>query len=287
MTTFKIGGNVARIYFPKNELEFVEVMENEPSAKLFGNFSNTLVSSYGYNGVIVSTTKMTQITFDDNRIIAGSGVKGPMLAQKAYEQGLSGLEFMIGFPGSIGGEVYMNASAHGQSISDVVNDVTLFSYDEGFFRLTKEEMEFEYRKSICHEKPYIILGAEFCLTKKPKEEIKAKMDENLAFRKSHQPMMTLGNAGSVFKNPPNNSAGRLLDECGAKDLSVGGVRVWENHANFIVNDRAGSSTDVLELMLQMYTRVKEKFNIELEPEVRFLGENNLREVEICKILYRK
>lgn len=286
MTTFKIGGNVGRIYFPKNELEFVEVMENEPSAKVFGNFSNTLVSSYGYNGVIVNTSKMNQITFDENRVIAGCGVKGPLLAQKALEEGLSGLEFMIGFPGSIGGEVYMNASAHGQSLSEVVKDVTLYSPDEGFFRLSNEEMEFEYRKSICHDKPYVVLGAEFCLTKKTKEEIKAKMDENLAFRKSHQPMMTLGNAGSIFKNPVGGSAGRLLDECGAKDLSFGGVRVWENHANFIVNDGLGTSTDVLELMLQMYTRVKEKFNIELEPEVRFLGENNLREVEICKILYR-
>lgn len=287
MTTFKIGGNVAKIYFPKNELEFVEVMESEPSAVVFGNFSNTLVSEHGYDGVIVSTSKMNQITFDGNRIIAGSGVKGPMLSQRAYDEGLSGLEFMIGFPGSVGGEVYMNASAHGQSISDVVSDVTLYSHDEGFFRLSKDEMKFDYRKSICQEKPYIVLGAEFCLAKKNKEEIKAKMNENLAFRKSHQPMMTLGNAGSVFKNPIGGSAGRLLDECGAKGLCFGGVKVWENHANFIVNDRAGTSTDVLELMLQMYTRVKEKFNIELEPEVRFLGENNLREVEICKILYRK
>lgn len=287
MTTFKIGGNGYKVYFPKNELEFVEVMENEPSAKVFGNFSNTLVSSFGFDGVIVSTSKMNQITFDDNRIIAGSGVKGPTLSKAAYENGLSGLEFMIGFPGSVGGEVYMNASAHGQSLSDVVSDVTLFSHDEGFFRLSKEEMEFEYRSSICQKKPYIVLGAEFCLNKKSKEEIKAKMDENLAFRKSHQPMMTLGNAGSVFKNPAGNSAGRLLDECGVKGLSVGGVKVWENHANFIVNDRAGSSVDVLELMLQMHTRVKEKFNIELEPEVRFLGGNNLREVEICKILYQK
>ena len=148
-------------------------------------------------------------------------------------------------------------------------------------------MQFEYRKSICHNNPYIVLGAEFNLKKKPIDEIKAKMEENLSFRKSHQPMMTLGNAGSIFKNPEGDSAGRLLDSCQVKGMRVGGVKVWENHANFIVNDNNGTSLDVLELMLQMYTKVYEKYNIKLEPEVRFLGHNNLREVEICRTLYQK
>lgn len=287
MTTFKIGGEIAKVYFPKSEFECVEILENEPDSRVFGNFSNTLVSSYGCSGTVISTSKIDNIIFEDTRVIAGCGVKGPMLAKAAAEHGLSGLEFMIGFPGSVGGEVYMNASAHGQAISDVLESATLYTDNEGFFRFSNDEMQFAYRKSICHDNPYIVLGAEFNLKKKPVEEIQAKMNENLAFRKSHQPMMTLGNAGSIFKNPKGDSAGRLLDACGVKGLRSGGVKVWENHANFIVNDANGTSADVLELMLQMYTRVKERFNIELEPEIRFLGGNNLREVEICKILYQK
>ena len=97
------------------------------------------------------------------------------------------------------------------------------------------------------------------------------MDENLAFRKSHQPSLALPNCGSIFKNPEGNSAGKLLDECGVKGLEVGGVKVWENHANFIVNHNDGTSADVINLMREMRKRVKEKFDIELKPEIRFLG----------------
>ena len=136
--------------------------------------------------------------------------------------------------------------------------------------LSKEDLEFGYRTSICQEKNYIVLEAEFGLTLN--EGVKEKMDENLAFRKSHQPSLALPNCGSIFKNPDGNSAGRLLDECDVKGLSVGGVKVWENHANFIVNYNDGNSKDVINLMREMRKRVKEKFNIELKPEIRFLGE---------------
>lgn len=286
LTTFKIGGNIARAYFPTNIDEFVEVLALEPDALVFGNLSNTLVSTEGYDGAVILTTKMSEITFEDNNVKAHCGVKGPLLSKKAAEKGLSGLEFMIGFPGSVGGEVCMNASAHGQALCDCLKTVTLFSKDCGVFVLSNEEMKFDYRTSICHSEPFVVLSAEFKLMPKKQEEIEQKMSENLAFRKSHQPSLTLPNCGSVFKNPEGHSAGRLLDEVGAKSLSVGGSRVWENHANFIVNDKGGTSEDVLKLMFEMYSMVKDKFNIELEPEVRFLGGNNENEVKLCKILYR-
>lgn len=117
-------------------------------------------------------------------------------------------------------------------------------------------MEFEYRKSRCKRDKLIVLQAEFQLDTKPKEEIQQQMDENLAFRKSHQPSLALPNCGSIFKNPQGDSAGRLLDSVGAKDLKIGGARVWENHANFIVNDNNGTSSDILKLMFEMYTKVK-------------------------------
>ena len=110
------------------------------------------------------------------------------------------------------------------------------------------------------------------------------MEKNLAFRKTHQPSLVLPNCGSVFKNPDGNSAGKLLDEVGAKSYSCGGAKVWENHANFIINCENGTSEDILNLMYKMYTEVKEKFEIELEPEVKYLGNKNIREVELCKIL---
>ena len=112
------------------------------------------------------------------------------------------------------------------------------------------------------------------------------MAQNLKFRKEHQPSLALPNCGSIFKNPQGDSAGRLLDSIGAKNMICGGVKVWENHANFIVNNNCGTSLDVLTLMFDLYSKVKEKYGIELDPEIRFLGGNNEKEVELCKILYK-
>ncbi len=287
LTSFKIGGKIKKVYFPKTVKEFEEVAKCEEQFEVFGNWSNTLVSSDGYDGVVIVTSKMSNYLWTENSLYfwAEAGCKGPMLAQMTENAGLSGFEFMIGFPGSLGGNIFMNASAHGQCISDKLVKVTCYSKEKGIFELLKDEMEFGYRSSVCQRKDIIVLGAEFELEKKSSEEIKAKMEENLAFRKAHQPSLALPNCGSVFRNPEGNSAGKLLDEVGAKDFKVGGVQVWENHANFIVNsEQKGTSTDVLELMLKMFSSVKEKYGIELKPEVRYLGNKNLREVEICKIL---
>ena len=284
LTSFKIGGSVKKAYFPKSIDEFVEVLVADPDAEVFGNFSNTLVSSDGYDGTVIITTKMCQVMIDGKKVIAECGVKGPKLSQLVASKGLSGFEFMIGFPGSLGGEVFMNASARGQCVSDNLIKVKCYSKEKGIFELSKDEMGFEYRTSRCQKDNIIILSAEFLLEEKPLDEIKAKMDENLTFRRCHQPSLALPNCGSVFRNPEGNSAGRLLDEVGAKSFSIGGVNVWENHANFIINSRAGSSLDVLELMHKMSSTVEEKFGIKLKPEVRFLGGKNIREVELCKIL---
>ena len=284
LTSFKIGGKIGRVYFPTSVQEFVEVAEKEPDAEVFGNFSNTLVSSDGYDGAIIVTTKMKNVSVEGTNFKAECGVKSQMLAKLAYENGLSGFEFMIGVPGSLGGMIFMNASARGQCVSDKLKSVTCWSKEKGLFVLSKDEMGFEYRTSRCQAEDIIILAAEFELETKPLDEIKALMDSNLDFRKSHQPSLALPNCGSVFRNPEGNSAGRLLDAAGAKNFEVGGVHVWENHANFIINSNAGTSEDVLEIMCKMFSAVKDKFGIELKPEVRFLGGKNLREVELCKIL---
>lgn len=286
-TTMKIGGKIARFYTPETIDEFVQIMQKEPKAFIAGNLSNVIVSSFGYDGAVISTKKLNKIQVDGNKIIAGAGVRGTKLSKIALENGLSGMEFMIAFPGSIGGEVYMNAGAHGQEIASILKFAKIYSPQDGLLELSNKELEFGYRTSICHKKNYSVLEVEFELLSKSMDEIQLKIDENLSFRKSKQPDLTIPNCGSTFKNPTGDSAGRLLDAVGVKGLKVGGMKVWENHANFIVNDGEATSLDALQLMFEMYKRVKEKFNIELKPEIIFLGGNNEKEVEICKILYQK
>ncbi len=287
LTSFKIGGEIARVYFPTDVDEFLEAIEKEPNAFIAGNLSNILVSSDGYDGAVILTKKMDRITFDGKKVLAGAGVRGTKLSKLALENNLSGLEFMVAFPGSVGGEVFMNAGAHGQMIADVLSYARIYSPEKGIFTLNNSEMEFSYRTSICQRMPYYVLEAEFELEEKSSSEIQAKMDENLSFRLNKQPSLTLPNCGSTFRNPQGDSAGRLLEQAGMKGFISGGVHVWENHANFVINDNDGTSLDVLNLMYEMYKRVKEKFGIELKPEVRYLGGNNKKEVEICKILYQK
>lgn len=286
-TTMKIGGKIARFYTPETIDEFVQIMQKEPKAFIAGNLSNVIVSSFGYDGAVISTKKLNKIQVDGNKIIAGAGVRGTKLSKIALENSLSGMEFMIAFPGSIGGEVYMNAGAHGQEIASILKFAKIYSPQDGLLELSNKELEFGYRTSICQKKNYSVLEVEFELLPKSRDEIQLKIDENLSFRKTKQPDLTIPNCGSTFKNPTGDSAGRLLDAVGVKGLKVGGMKVWENHANFIVNDGEATSLDALQLMFEMYKRVKEKFNIELKPEIIFLGGNNEKEVEICKILYQK
>ena len=288
MTTFKIGGKVDKVYFPQNQSEFVYLLGSLKKYIVLGSCSNVLISSEGYRGNIILTTKMKDFHINGNCVTAECGVKGPMLAQQTAEAGLSGFEFMIGFPGTIGGEIYMNASAHGQSVSDRLTRCCLYDTEKKeILYKEKPELDFGYRKSVLQKGKYILLGAEFELTKGNKDEIKALMERNLESRKEIQPDLSHPNAGSVFKNPENDSAGRLLDKAGGKNLKTENAEVWKNHANFIVNNGAAKSLDILNLMLMMYTAVKDKFTIELTPEIIYLGEKTKEEEEICKILYKK
>lgn len=287
-TTFKIGGKVKRAYFPKSTSEFTSVLSELDDYIVLGNCSNVLVSSNGYDGNIILTTQMKDFQIRGTHVIALCGVKGPLLSQEVCKNSLSGLEFMIGFPGSIGGEVYMNASAHGQCISDCITRCCLFDKEkkEVVYK-EKSEMEFSYRHSILQDNKYILLGVEFELKKRPQEEIQELIDRNLAFRKEIQPSLAYPNAGSVFKNPDNDSAGRLLDKAGAKSFDLENVRVWDKHANFIVNKGGATSENVLELMVKMFSAVRDIYTIELKPEIVFIGNKTEKEEKLCKILYQK
>lgn len=287
LTTFKVGGNVKQIYFPANQQEFVYLLKTIKNPLILGGGSNVIFSSQGYGGVVISTIKMSQIFVRGTKIIVECGVKGPFASQTAYNSSLSGFEFMIGFPGTLGGNIFMNAGAHGQNISDTFTKACLYDLKtKEVVYFEKEQMKFGYRISILQNGRYILLGAEFDLKKNSQEVIKELMDRNLEFRKNIQPSLATPNAGSVFKNPENDSAGRLLDKAGVKSFEINGVKVWEKHANFIVNTGDGTSEDILELIYRMYKQVKDTYTIELEPEVRFIGKRTKREEEICKQIYK-
>ena len=286
-TTFKIGGVVKKAWFPKSQQELAYLLKELKNFIILGNCSNVLISSNGYKGDLILTTEMKNFEINGTRVTADCGVKGPLLSQKTCEASLTGFEFMIGFPGTIGGEIFMNASCHGQCISDNLIRCCVFDKKKKEIKyLEKAEMNFDYRKSILQDERYFLLGAEFELKKASQEEIKALLDRNLSFRKEVQPNLAHPNAGSVFKNPENDSAGRLLDKAGVKEIDLENVKVWNNHANFIINKGNATSEDVLELMVKMHNAVKEKFTIELTPEIIFIGDKTKKEEELCKILYQ-
>ena len=288
LTSFKVSGIVERAYFPTSTDDLIQLLKTIDNPTVLGNCSNILISSAGFAGDLIFTTKCNKISFDGNKVSAECGIKGPMASKQALENNLSGFEFMIGFPGSIGGEIYMNASAKEQAISDHLVSAKIFDFDtKEVLTLSKNQLEFSYRSSICQRKNYIVLSAKFELEPKSYDEIKLKMDLNLDFRKNHQPSLALPNCGSVFKNPTGDSAGRLLDSVGAKELTVGGAKVWENHANFIINYNNASSEDILNLMMLMYNKVKEAYSINLEPELVYIGNKSQKEAEIWKILKQK
>ena len=288
MTSFKVGGTVKQVYFPSNQQEFSYLLQTIKNPVILGSCSNIIFSSQGYDGVVICTTKMDNIMVRGTHIIAECGVKGPMASQIAYKSSLSGFEFMIGFPGTIGGNVFMNAGAHGQNISDTFVKGCLYDIkNKEVVYMEKDDMGFGYRKSVLQDGRYVLLGAEFELKKYNKDDIKNLMDRNIEFRKNIQPSLANPNAGSVFKNPENDSAGRLLDKAGVKDLCCDNVKVWDKHANFIVNMGNASSENILEMIYMMYNQVKNTYTIELEPEIRFIGKKNKREEEICRQIYKK
>ena len=277
-TTFQIGGKAKMVYFPETVEELEQTLSENPNAIVLGNGSDVLISSEGIDGDVIITTEINEFEINGTKVYATCCVKAPVLSREVAEKGLSGMEFMFCIPGTIGGMVYMNASAHSQSIADIFVSCKVFDTEnKKVLTLNKDDMVFEYRKTILSEKKYIVLSAEFELQPSTTEEVKALMQRNAEFRKQKQPSLALPNAGSIFKNPENDSAGRLLEKSGVK--SKIGAKVWENHANFIVNIGYATSSDVLNLMYKMYNEVKVRYTIELHPEVKFIGIANEEEKE--------
>lgn len=278
LCSFKVGGNVRVIAKPKtaDELEdlYSYLLDNEIKNILLGRGSNVVISDNGYDGVVVSLSALSRIDFDitdDNCIIAGAGASMRGLANFACENGLSGLEFAHGIPGSVGGGVYMNAGAYGGEICQVLVSCLVFDIISGkIFTVDAEECEFSYRHSIfMNNKNLIVLFATFGLSEGDPYEIKAKMDELKASRISKQPL-EYPSAGSTFKRPEGYFAGKLIEDAGLKGYTIGGAQVSEKHAGFVINRGDATAEDIKKLVCHIQKTVKEKFDVSLECEIEFV-----------------
>ncbi|MCL6610769.1 MAG: UDP-N-acetylmuramate dehydrogenase [Peptococcaceae bacterium] len=238
---------------------------------IIGAGTNLLVRDGGISGIVVKIAGgFADIRVDRVTVTAGGGAKLHRLAKAAREAGLGGLEFIAGIPGSVGGAVVMNAGAYGFSVGDRVREVTCLDLEGNLRRLDGGQMEWGYRKSVLQGSDLIVVEAVFGGFPRDRDLIAADMEKILGSRKARQPL-EYPSAGSVFKNPPGNYAGRLIQESGCPGMRVGDAQVSTKHANFIVNLGRATASDVLGLIAAVQERVLEKFGVSLEMEVKVLG----------------
>ena len=275
-TTFRVGGEADYFVLPKTTEEVKGIValcrEMDMPYYILGNGSNLLVGDKGYRGVIIQIYKeMNEITVEGNRIKVQAGALLSKIGSAALNAELTGFEFAAGIPGTMGGAVVMNAGAYGGEMKDVLEDVTVLTLEGEILVLKNEELELGYRTSIVRKKGYIVLGATIALEEGNKESIKARMDELRVQRTTKQPL-EYPSAGSTFKRPEGYFAGKLIQDAGLRGFQVGGAQVSDKHCGFVINKENATAADVVELMNQVSEIVKEKFGVELEPEVKRLGE---------------
>ena len=273
-TTFKAGGKAAFLVTPDSEEKVKELIrffkENEIANYIIGNGSNLLVRDEGFDGVILEIgSKLSEVVVNENKITAQAGALLSKTANQAYKSGLAGMEFASGIPGSVGGGVAMDAGAYGGELKDIVETVTMCDENGEEITLTVDEMDFSYRHSIVQDKNYIVLSATFSLTQGEPEKILETMNDLNQRRRDKQPL-EYPSAGSTFKRPEGYFAGKLIQDAGLKGYSVGGACVSEKHSGFIINKGGATATDIITLIGDVQKIVKDKFGVELEPEVKIL-----------------
>lgn len=297
LSTVRILSVADVVYFPKNTDELEMVLSNVESPIILGAGSNILFSTSGTKKPVICTKEVKNYKISGNKIEVEAGLSVQMLSKIALNNSLSGFEFLIGIPATVGGAVFMNAGCHGQEIKDVLKSAIVFDKTTGkTVELKNEDLKFSYRNSILKERPddFVVLSATFELLQKENKEIHDKMQENIEFRKKVQPSLALPNLGSVFKNPnfidefeQKCSAGALIDRCSLKGYTIGGAQVYKNHANFVINFNNCTSFDYTNVVYKMYDKVREKFRVELSPEIIFAGGSNLIEEEKWKEMLKK
>jgi len=275
-TTIKIGGPADIFVEPRNLDCLAKAMEvirkHGVKWRAIGRGSNLLVSDSGIEGVVIKLGEgIADLTIEGSEVTVGGGYSLIKLATIISKQGLSGLEFAGGIPGSVGGAVYMNAGAHGSDMSKIVKKAQILFEDGSIAWLSNEELEFSYRTSVLQKKrPGICIGAVLQLLEGNRDEIVAEMQKNKNYRRDTQPW-NYPCAGSIFRNPLPNYAGRLIEDAGLKGYSIGGAKISEQHANFIVNIGNAKAEDVLDLIQHVKDTIKKLHGIDMETEVEIIG----------------
>ena len=273
-TTFRIGG-AAEVFAAPDARELPQLLAMAKGADVpvtvIGNGSNLLVGDRGIAGLVIEIgERMSEVRIEGTILVAGAGALLSKAAQTAAAAGLGGLEFAAGIPGSVGGAVVMNAGAYGGEMKDVLQSVKVLTEEGELLILTTEELELGYRHSCVPERKYIVVEATMELSAKPEEEIRACMAELRAQRAEKQPL-EYPSAGSTFKRPEGYFAGKLIMDAGLRGYTVGGAQVSEKHCGFVINKGGATAADVRQLMQDVHDRVKEQFDVELEPEVKLIG----------------
>ena len=274
-TTFRVGGPADILLQPTAE-SLPEVMKFLHSHKVpvtvIGNGSNLLVADKGVRGVVIEVGKqLADVCITEEYVTAQAGALLSKVSHAAYKKGLSGMEFAAGIPGSIGGAVVMNAGAYGGEMKDIVHSVTVLKKDGTVSELSNEQMEFAYRHSCAAENEYLVISVTLCLHKSKPERIIQKMEELKEQRVKKQPL-EYPSAGSTFKRPEGYFAGKLIMDAGLSGALVGGAQVSEKHCGFVINKGGATAADILALIQHIQKTVKEQFGVELQTEVKLLGE---------------
>jgi UDP-N-acetylmuramate dehydrogenase len=283
-TSFRIGGPADALVFPADRADLAvllrQVRDQGLASVVLGAGTNLLVRDGGYRGVVISLRRLDKVSITREYrsiggayavVVAEAGAPLARLLSFALEHGLRGMEFAAGIPGTVGGALCMNAGTAQGEIGDVVDSVTLLSPEGDEVLRHRDEMAFSYRSA---QVPagHVILEAKLVLRTGEKDRIRSQVKESIRKRKERQPL-DQPNAGSMFKNPLDEAAGKLIESAGLKGLTVGRAQVSEKHANFIVNLGGASAADVLKLMEIIKERVLEVHKVRLEPEIKVIGED--------------
>jgi len=276
-TTYRIGGPASAVVEADTVADLKQAIdicrEADVEYTVLGKGSNILASDRGYDGVvIVLGREFKRHEVDGERVHTGAGVILGHVVQDAYSRGLAGLEFAVGVPGTVGGALAMNAGTRDRWIGGIVESVTLLDHDLSLVSMRGSEVDWGYRTTNLPSKG-VVVECVLALSLGDKSAIRRTMDMSLSQRKKSQPIGA-PSAGSIFRNPDADSAGRLIEAAGLKGLQVGGAQISDVHANFIVNRGDASAMDVVTLMDRAHALVKERYGIELTPEIRFLGPFN-------------
>ncbi|MCR5802420.1 MAG: UDP-N-acetylmuramate dehydrogenase [Lachnospiraceae bacterium] len=275
LTSFKAGGKASVLVEPETDEQIaiaaMRLVEKNVPFFILGNGTNTLVKDTGYKGVVIHVGKKFNKTIvEGDRIIAYAGASLSSVAREAANAGLKGMEFAAGIPGSVGGAVAMNAGAYGGEMKDIIENVTVIGENGEPREIKAKDMAFGYRTSRIQNEKLIVTKVVIKLTRGDKNDIFVRMDELAALRREKQPL-ELPSAGSTFKRPEGNYAGKLIMEAGLRGYRIGGAEVSEKHCGFIVNTGNATATDIVNLMTYVMKTVFEKSGIMLEPEIVVLG----------------